>query len=199
MKKPGIFLRNYQCSTRRESRKKIASKNTVMNALRGLPVKESSSLEKKIKASKASGLPKKDNGFKGPCWTTWLQGWHNWTLSPTPTLRADCISPGPPAPVHPQTAISAKDYPERTAWLSPPLLLLQNLPLNMKPPWPRTLCLVLRPAVAPPCLNKGSFCWGRLPFFTTLSGTLPTPEPCGRMWRTWTAPHSQVDSQVVQW
>ena len=42
-------------------------KNTVMNALRGLPVKESSSLEKKIKTSKASGLKKEDKDLKGPC------------------------------------------------------------------------------------------------------------------------------------
>lgn len=164
--------------------------------------------------SKTSGLDKGDKHLKGPCWTTWL-GENKTELQVPPgyseqiasarafnpllgTTPRPSLTP-PPVSVHPQTAISAKDYPECTAWLSLPLLLLQNLPLNMKPPWPSTLCLVLRPAVAPPCLNKGSLCWGRLPFFTTLSGTLPTPEPCGRMWRTWTAPHSQVDSQEVQW
>ena len=58
-------------------------------------MKESSGLEKKIKTSKALGLEKEDNDLKGPCWTTWFQGWQNWTLGPTPILQADCISPGP--------------------------------------------------------------------------------------------------------
>ena len=50
-----------------------------------------------------------------------------------------------------------------------------NLPLNMKPPWSLlVLSLVVRPTVAPPCLNKVTYLhWGRLSFFSAWARTTP--------------------------
>ena len=123
-------------------------------------MKESSGLEKKIKISKTSDLQKEDNNLKSPCWTTWLRGWQNWTLSPTPILLEDCISPGPAArdlcPVHPETAISAKDYSQRPNCLNLPVWL-QGTSLKYEASLvSHALSLIFRPTVAPPCLNKGN-------------------------------------------
>ena len=134
---------------------------------------------KKIKNSKALGLEKEDDDLKGPCWTTWLWGWQNWTLSPTPILQAECISlgpstpvPGPLAPVHLQTACSAKYYPERPSLTKSSSIASPKLPLKYKASLiPHVLSLV---TVAPPCLNKGNLSlWGRLPFFIASSQTIP--------------------------
>ena len=123
-------------------------------------LKESLGLEKKIKTSKSSGLEKEDNDFKGPCWTTWLRGWQNWTLTPAPILQADCISLGP--------------HPCLSALLNLPLLLSRNLFLNMKPPWSRMRSAWSLDWLSPllawikvTCLH-----WGCLPFFIASSLTI---------------------------
>ena len=112
-------------------------------------MQESSGLEKKIKTSEALGL-EKENNFKGPCWITWLQGWQNWTLSPTLKLRADVSAWDPPplAQDHPHPC-SSTSLTSRIASTKPPLNYESSLIL-------RALSLVIRPTVAPPCLDKGN-------------------------------------------
>lgn len=56
MKKPSIVSRNYQCSTRRESKKKIALKLLVGRCLERSPSEGVLSLEKKIKTLKGLRL-----------------------------------------------------------------------------------------------------------------------------------------------
>ena len=123
-------------------------------------MKESLGLEKKIKTSKALGLEKEDNNFKGPCWATWLRGWQNWTLSPTRILRADASAWDPPplSPGTPQACSSALLTSSPIASTKPPLKYESSLIL-------RALSLVVRPTVTPPCLNKGKLSRLRSSFF----------------------------------
>ena len=54
------------------------------------------------------------------------------------------------------------------------LIASTNLPISMKPPWSLlALSLVVRPTVAPPCLNKGNLLLLRLSFLFCLARTMP--------------------------
>ena len=176
---PQIALRNSSKETR--GKVSIYDLHAIWNTMQSEVHLEymQSGPRKKIKTSKASGLEKEDNDLKGSCWTTWLRGWQNWALNPTPILRADCISlgpstpvPGPLAPVHLQTAISAKDYPEQPSLTKSSSITSPKLPFKYEASLiPHALSLV---TVAPPCLNKGNLSpWGRLPRFIASSQTIP--------------------------
>ena len=54
------------------------------------------------------------------------------------------------------------------------LIASTNLPLNMEPPWSLSaLSVIIRPNVAPPCLNKGNLLLLRLSFLFCLARTIP--------------------------
>ena len=68
-------------------------------------------------------------------------------------------------------AISTKVYPKHPAWLTFPLSLPQTSLQIWSLPDPSPLSLVVRPTVAPPCLNKGNLLLLRSSFLF-----LPWPE-----------------------
>ena len=77
------------------------------------------------------------------------------------------ITPCPTASV-----ISTKEYSKYPAWLTFPLSLQQtSLSVwSLPDPFRR---LVVRPTVAPPCLNKGNLLLSRSSFLFCLAGTMP--------------------------
>ena len=169
---PQIALRNSSKETR--GKVSIYDLHAIWNTMQSEVQLEymQSGPRKKIKTSKASGLEKEDNDLKGSCRTTWLRGWQNWTLSPTPILRADCISlgpstpvPGPLGPVHLQTVISAKDYPEQPSLTKSSSIASPKLPLKYEASFISRISFISLlhilhalslVTVAPPCLNKSN-------------------------------------------
>ena len=54
------------------------------------------------------------------------------------------------------------------------LIASRNLPISMRPPWSLlALSLVVRPTVAPPCMNEGNLLLLRSSFLSCLAGTVP--------------------------
>ena len=74
-----------------------------------------------------------------------------------PLLRGLIIPcPKPPIPCSTTNAISSKEHPKHPAWLTFPYRF-HKLPFKYEASLiPLALSLVVRPTVAPPCLNKGN-------------------------------------------
>ena len=63
---------------------------------------------------------------------------------------------------------------KKSCLINVPLIASTKLPISMKPPWSLSaLSLVIRPTVAPPCLNKGNLLLLRSSFLFCLAQTMP--------------------------
>ena len=101
-----------------------------------------------------------------------------------PTTPSTC-----PEDLSPPAQLQVSSQQKNTQNIPPDyvsLIASTNLPISMKPPWSLSvLSLVVRPTVAPPCLNKGNLLLLRSSFLFCLAGTMPyTVQGVTKRW-TW--------------
>ena len=136
------------------------------------------------------GPRKENNSLKGPLLNHLISERTKHNFSSTLMLQASCIYLGlispcpetyhPPPPAqkiyHPlpnyKCHLNKRIF--KSLLIDVSLIVSTNLPKSMKPPWSLSaLSLVLRPTVAPPCLNKGNLLLLRSSFLFCLTRTMP--------------------------
>ena len=137
------------------------------------------------------GPRKENNSLKGPLLNHLTSEKTKQNFSSTLMLQTGCIYLGlitpcpetfpPPTPAQ-KTYCPLPNYKchlnkrilKISRLINVSLIASTSLPINMKPPWSLSvLSLVVRPTVAPPCLNEGNLLLLRSSFLFCLAGTVP--------------------------